>query len=59
MQARVGSAEGNNRRVTAGLYQPDERRRRDESVWTLVQGVLAPVQFIVFGISLVLVLRYL
>lgn len=59
MQARTGSAEGNNRRATAGLYRPDERRRRDESVWTLVQGVLAPVQFVVFGVSLALVLRYL
>jgi 3-vinyl bacteriochlorophyllide hydratase len=28
-------------------------------VWTLVQGVLAPLQFLVFLISLVLVLRYL
>lgn len=41
------------------LYTPEERRRRDESPWTLVQGVLAPVQFIAFAISLVLVLRYL
>lgn len=43
----------------AGLYTADERRRRDASVWTLVQGVLAPVQFLVFLVSLVLVLRYL
>ncbi len=28
-------------------------------MWTLVQGVLAPLQFLVFLISLVLVLRYL
>ncbi len=41
------------------LYTPAERVRRDESVWTLVQGVLAPVQFLVFLISLSLVLRYL
>jgi 3-vinyl bacteriochlorophyllide hydratase len=41
------------------LYTPDERRRRDASVWTLVQGVLAPVQFVVFLVSLVLVLRFL
>lgn len=41
------------------LYTPEERRRRDESPWTLVQGVLAPVQFVAFAISLVLVLRYL
>jgi 3-vinyl bacteriochlorophyllide hydratase len=41
------------------LYTAEERRRRDESVWTLVQGVLAPVQFLVFLVSLALVLRYL
>lgn len=41
------------------LYTPDERIKRDKSVWTLVQGVLAPIQFLVFLISLVLVLRYL
>jgi 3-vinyl bacteriochlorophyllide hydratase len=43
----------------APLYTPAERVRRDASVWTLVQGVLAPVQFLVFLISLSLVLRYL
>lgn len=41
------------------LYTPDERRRRDETVWTLVQGILAPVQFLVFLISLGLILRFL
>jgi 3-vinyl bacteriochlorophyllide hydratase len=41
------------------LYTPDQRRRRDASPWTLVQGVLAPVQFVVFLISLALVLRTL
>jgi len=41
------------------LYTADERRRRDASRWTLVQGVLAPIQFVVFLISLCLVLRYL
>ncbi len=41
------------------LYTPQERVRRDESVWTLVQGVLAPVQFLVFLVSLGLVLRFL
>lgn len=43
----------------AGLYTAEERRRRDASPWTLVQGVLAPVQFLVFLVSLSLVLRYL
>ena len=41
------------------LYSADERRRRDGSRWTLVQGVLAPLQFAVFLLSLCLVLRYL
>ncbi|WP_443134939.1 2-vinyl bacteriochlorophyllide hydratase [Halorhodospira sp. M38] len=43
----------------AGLYTDEERRRRDESPWTLVQGILAPTQFIVFLASLGLVLWYL
>jgi 3-vinyl bacteriochlorophyllide hydratase len=41
------------------LYTAEERSRRDASPWTLVQGVLAPVQFAVFLVSLALVLRYL
>jgi 3-vinyl bacteriochlorophyllide hydratase len=41
------------------LYTPDQKQRRDASPWTLVQGVLAPVQFLVFAVSLSLVLRYL
>ena len=41
------------------LYTPEQRARRDASVWTLVQGVLAPIQFLVFAVSVVLVLRYL
>lgn len=41
------------------LYTEEERARRDASVWTLVQGLLAPAQFVAFGISLVLVLRFL
>ncbi len=41
------------------LYTAEERRRRDASPWTVVQGVLAPVQFIVFLVSLSLVLRYM
>ncbi len=41
------------------LYSAEERRRRDASVWTLVQGVLAPLQFLVFLVSLGLVLRTL
>ncbi|WP_338034923.1 2-vinyl bacteriochlorophyllide hydratase [Lamprobacter modestohalophilus] len=41
------------------LYTPEERKRRDETPWTLVQGILAPLQFLVFLVSLVLVIRYL
>ena len=41
------------------LYTPEQKRRRDASAWTLVQGVLAPVQFLVFLVSLVLVVRCL
>lgn len=41
------------------LYSPAERRRRDASVWTTVQGVLAPLQFVVFLVSLILVARFL
>jgi 3-vinyl bacteriochlorophyllide hydratase len=47
------------RRARAPLYTPAERQRRDATVWTLVQGVLAPLQFLVFLASLALVLRYL
>lgn len=42
-----------------GLYSEEERRRRDASVWTTVQAVLAPLQFVVFLVSLALVLRFL
>ncbi|MDN3644780.1 2-vinyl bacteriochlorophyllide hydratase [Pontixanthobacter aestiaquae] len=41
------------------LYTSDQRKRRDESVWTLIQGILAPVQFIIFGVSLFLVVKFL
>ena len=51
-------AEHSNGRRRA-LYTPEERARRDATRWTLVQGVLAPLQFLVFAVSLVLVLRYL
>ncbi|MGI9152684.1 MAG: 2-vinyl bacteriochlorophyllide hydratase [Rubrivivax sp.] len=46
-------------KAPAALYTPEQRRRRDETRWTLVQGLLAPLQFLVFAVSLVLVLRYL
>ena len=47
------------RRTGKALYSPEERIRRDESPWTLVQGLLAPLQFLIFLASLALVLRYL
>ncbi len=47
------------RDTTRALYTAQERERRDESIWTTVQGVLAPVQFLVFLVSLGLVIRTL
>ena len=41
------------------LYTEEERKRRDATVWTLVQGILAPIQFVVFLVSLALILRFL
>lgn len=44
---------------TGPLYTPEQRRRRDASPWTLVQGILAPLQFVAFAVSAVLVVRFL
>jgi 3-vinyl bacteriochlorophyllide hydratase len=41
------------------LYTPEQRLRRDATAWTLVQGILAPVQFAIFLTSLGLVAHYL
>jgi 3-vinyl bacteriochlorophyllide hydratase len=41
------------------LYTREERARRDATRWTVVQGVLAPVQFLAFLVSLALVLRFI
>lgn len=41
------------------LYTPEEKMRRDSTVWTMVQGVLAPIQFVVFLVSSYFVVRYL
>ena len=41
------------------LYTAEQRVRRDASPWTLVQGLLAPLQFVVFLVSLGLVVRFL
>jgi 3-vinyl bacteriochlorophyllide hydratase len=51
--------ESRQARPRARLYSPAERARRDASRWTLIQGILAPVQFLAFAVSLVLVLRCL
>ncbi|MEM6381874.1 MAG: 2-vinyl bacteriochlorophyllide hydratase [Pseudomonadota bacterium] len=48
-----------SRAARAPLYTPEQRAKRDATGWTLVQGILAPLQFVVFLISLALVLRYL
>jgi len=42
----------------SALYTPQERQRRDQTPWTLVQGILAPLQFLVFLVSLGLVIHY-
>ena len=41
------------------LYTPEQKNRRDKSKWTMVQAILAPIQFVVCFISIFLVLRYL
>lgn len=41
------------------LYTPEQRIKRDKTIWTLVQGVLAPLQFLVFLVSITLVIRFL
>lgn len=58
-ETRRSRADQAERPARPPLYTPQERLRRDATVWTLVQGVLAPVQFLVFLISLGLVLRFL
>jgi len=41
------------------LYTIEQKQLRDSSIWTVVQGILAPAQFVVFLISLYLVIRFL
>jgi 3-vinyl bacteriochlorophyllide hydratase len=41
------------------IYTPDQFARRQATPWTKVQYVLAPIQFLVFLVSLALVVRYL
>jgi 3-vinyl bacteriochlorophyllide hydratase len=47
------------RQARQPLYTPEEKTRRDATPWTMVQGVLAPLQFLVFAVSLSLVIRFL
>ncbi len=54
--SQTKAAVGGRRR---SLYTPDERARRDATIWTLVQGVLAPLQLLICLVSVALVLRYL
>ena len=57
---RRDSAVGRNRAAfRKPLYTPEERRRRDASPWTLVQGILAPIQFGICLVSLALIVRAL
>jgi 3-vinyl bacteriochlorophyllide hydratase len=41
------------------LYTQEQRLRRDASRWTMVQAILAPLQFVVFLVSAALVARFL
>ena len=65
VQSKEANREQNREKVEASastphaLYTAEQRMKRDQSVWTLIQGVLAPIQFLVFLVSLVLVLRFL
>jgi 3-vinyl bacteriochlorophyllide hydratase len=45
--------------VRRPLYTAEQRARRDATRWTLVQGILAPLQFLAFAVSLGLVLRFM
>lgn len=59
MRREIPSDMKNPSRNSVALYTPEQRLRRDSTVWTLVQGVLAPLQFVIFLISAALVIRYL
>jgi 3-vinyl bacteriochlorophyllide hydratase len=41
------------------LYTEEQKRLRDKSPWTIVQGVLAPLQLLAFLVSVYFVLRFL
>lgn len=41
------------------MYTPEQLANREASPWTRVQVILAPIQFLAFIISFILVVRYL
>jgi 3-vinyl bacteriochlorophyllide hydratase len=51
--------DGQGRHRPRPLYTAEERARRDTTRWTVVQGVLAPLQFVAFAFSLALILRFM
>jgi 3-vinyl bacteriochlorophyllide hydratase len=55
----VSTASAGRGETVRSLYTPEQRQRRDATRWTLVQGILAPIQFLVFAVSVVLVVRSL
>lgn len=59
MNVNRGRASQQRPSARAPLYTEQQRRRRDATRWTLIQGILAPVQFLVFLVSLGLVVNYL
>lgn len=40
-------------------YTPEQMRRRQQSKWTIVQAILAPLQLLAFIVSVTLIIRYL
>lgn len=45
--------------MATSAYSVDQLEKRDKSKWTMVQAILAPIQFVAFIISFSLVIRYL
>jgi 3-vinyl bacteriochlorophyllide hydratase len=57
--ARSGPAARRASRPRAPLYTPEQRARRDSTRWTLVQGILAPLQLLACLVSAALIWRFL
>lgn len=47
------------RAASKALYTAEQKQRRDQTRWTLVQGILAPLQFLAFAISVACIVHYL